>query len=81
MKVIVTGATGLVGQTIIRQCLAKEGVTSVVAVARKPVSLDDVDTSKLKSVVIRDYEEYSDEVVADFADADVCIWYVQSLGV
>ncbi|CEJ83951.1 hypothetical protein VHEMI03315 [[Torrubiella] hemipterigena] len=77
MKIIVTGATGLVGQAIIRQCLSHKGVESVVAVARKPISIDDVgDTTKLKSVVVQDYEEYPAAIIAEFADADVCIWTV-----
>lgn len=77
MKIIVTGATGLVGQAIIRQCLSHKAVASIVAVARKPISIDDVeDTSKLKSVVVQDYEEYPASAIAEFADADVCIWYV-----
>lgn len=75
MKLIVTGATGLVGSEIIRQCLAKPEVTSVVAVARKAVTAKDpVNASKLKSVVISDYEAYPDDVKTQFAGADACIW-------
>ncbi|KAJ2974528.1 hypothetical protein NQ176_g6004 [Zarea fungicola] len=77
MKLIVTGATGLVGSEIIRQCLAKPEVTSVVAVARKAVTAKDpVNASKLKSVVISDYEAYPDDVKTQFAGADACIWTV-----
>lgn len=75
MKLIVAGATGLVGSEIIRQALRNSYVTEVIALARKPVVIDDSSTSKLKSVVIRDYAEYPDEVKAELAGADACIWY------
>lgn len=75
MKVIVAGATGLVGREIIRQCLDQERITSVVALSRKPLTLEkDLYSSKLDNVLIRDYEEYSDDVKAKFVGADICIW-------
>jgi uncharacterized protein YbjT (DUF2867 family) len=79
MKLIVAGATGLVGTEIIeiiRQSLQISEITQVSALARKPVQVDDgTDSSKLKSVVVRDYGEYPDHVKAEFAGADACIWY------
>ncbi|KAJ5804577.1 uncharacterized protein N7518_000880 [Penicillium psychrosexuale] len=78
MKLIVAGATGLVGSEIIRQCLQINEITQVIALARKPVQVEEGTdpTSKLKSVVIRDYGEYSADVKAEFAGADACIWTV-----
>lgn len=79
MKLIVAGATGLVGSEIIRQSLQISEITQVIALARKPVQVDErIDSSKLKSVVVRDYGEYPDHVKAEFAGADACIWYAQS---
>lgn len=77
MKLIVTGATGLLGTEIIRQTLHIPEITEVIAVARKPIQLDEgVDSSKIKSVIIRDYGDYADDVKAEFTGADACIWYV-----
>ncbi|KAI1837498.1 hypothetical protein DTO006G1_2976 [Penicillium roqueforti] len=78
MKLIVAGATGLVGSEIIKQCLQINEITQVIALARKPVQVEEGTdpTSKLKSVVIRDYGEYSADVKAEFAGADACIWTV-----
>ncbi|KAJ5752269.1 hypothetical protein N7520_009186 [Penicillium odoratum] len=78
MKLIVAGATGLVGTEIIRQCLQMKEITQVIALARKPVHVEDGTDpkSKLKSVVIRDYEEYPADVMAEFAGANACIWTV-----
>ncbi|KAI5928076.1 NAD(P)-binding protein [Camillea tinctor] len=83
MKLIVSGATGFVGREVIRQSLSRREITSVVALARSPVSAPSAvelgpgaDPSKLKSVVIPDYDEYPEEVVREFAGASACIWTV-----
>ena len=75
MKLIVTGSTGLVGTEIIRQSLQMREITSVIALARKPVQIDGIQSSKLKSVIIKDYGEYPSHVKAELAGADACIWY------
>ncbi|KAK7033363.1 putative nucleoside-diphosphate-sugar epimerase [Favolaschia claudopus] len=80
MKLIVAGATGFVGQEVIRQSLRNPAITSIVALARRPVSpptgVPEEAASKLKSVVVKDYDEYPDEVRKDLAGADACIWTV-----
>ncbi|KPM45560.1 hypothetical protein AK830_g941 [Neonectria ditissima] len=78
MKLIVAGATGLVGTEIIKQSLRIREITSVVALARRPVEIDQThpDSSKVKTVVVKDYGEYPDDVKAEFAGADACIWTV-----
>lgn len=80
MKLVVVGGTGLVATEIIRQSLRVPEITSLVALARRPVQLDAdaSDASKFKSVVVRDYSHYSDSVKAALAGADACIWYVIS---
>ncbi|KAH9904798.1 hypothetical protein F4778DRAFT_730824 [Xylariomycetidae sp. FL2044] len=76
MKLIVTGATGLVATEIIRQSLQRPEVTTLVAVARKPIQFGGNGSAKLKSVVVHDYDKYPDHVKAEFAGADACIWTV-----
>ncbi|KAI0181764.1 putative nucleoside-diphosphate-sugar epimerase [Hypoxylon sp. FL1284] len=81
MKLIISGATGFVGRELIRQSLSRREISSVVALARKPVPVPDnledgADPAKLRSVVVEDYERYSDEVIKEFADASACIWTV-----
>ena len=80
MKLIVAGATGLIGGEVIRQSLRHPEIDSVVALARKPVQVDEAHSkyaSKLKSVVVEDYEKYPDHVKAELSGADACIWCVQ----
>ncbi|OQE13685.1 hypothetical protein PENFLA_c044G03819 [Penicillium flavigenum] len=77
MKLIIAGATSLLGTEIVRQSLQIREITQVISLALQPVQLDkSIDTSKLKNVVIRDYSEYPDDVKAEFAGADACIWTV-----
>lgn len=79
MQLIVTGASGFLGKEVIRQSLYVPKITSVIALARRQVAPpdglgSDADPSKLKSVVIKDYDEYPPEVLKEFANADGCIW-------
>ena len=51
MKVVIFGASGMVGQGVLRECLADEGVAGVVVVGRSPCGLDH---SKLDEITSRD---------------------------
>ncbi len=80
MKLVVAGASGFVATEIIRQCLESPKISSVIALARRPVSAPPdlsatADASKLQSVVISDYDVYPEEVKAQLAGVDACIWY------
>ncbi|KAI2741042.1 hypothetical protein DTO013E5_1971 [Penicillium roqueforti] len=77
MKLILAGATGLLGTEIIKQSLQIREITQVVALAHQPVQLDkSIDSSKLKIIVLCDYGDYPEDVKAEFANADACIWAV-----
>ena len=81
MKLIIAGATGFVATELIRQSLSIPQITSVIAIARRPVSTPsnlnpNADISKLHSAVLEDYGTYPDEVRKEFAGADACIWYI-----
>jgi len=82
MKLIITGASGLVATELLRQSLRMREITKVVALARKPVSapadVSPADAAKLQSVVLDDYERYPDDVRSQLAGADACIWSVPS---
>ncbi|KAJ5736932.1 uncharacterized protein N7483_002057 [Penicillium malachiteum] len=77
MKLIVVGATGLVGSEIIRQSLEIDDITEVIALARKFVQVEkNSPSSKLTNVIVRDYAEYPEDVKAKLSGADACIWTV-----
>jgi uncharacterized protein YbjT (DUF2867 family) len=79
MKLVVSGATGFVATEVIRQSLSNPRITSVLALARRPVTVPEnlppgADTSKLKSVVVEDFGKYSDDAKKQLEGADACIW-------
>jgi uncharacterized protein YbjT (DUF2867 family) len=81
MKLVVAGSTGFVGTEIVRQALSHPAITSVVGLARRPTLMPHdegpgMDIRKLKSVVCEDFNNYTDNVKQELAEADACIWYV-----
>jgi hypothetical protein len=82
MKLIVAGATGFVGTEVVRQALHNPAVTSVVALARKPLlpptnAGPSADTSKLQAIVLEDWTSpYPGFVSEHIKGADACIWSV-----
>jgi uncharacterized protein YbjT (DUF2867 family) len=81
MKVIVTGSTGLVGTALVRQCLASDQISHVVALSRRPLTLpEDLTKSPKLSVILHDdFLHYPPELVAQLAGAEGCLWWVSRL--
>ncbi|KAJ6512996.1 putative nucleoside-diphosphate-sugar epimerase [Mycena sanguinolenta] len=75
MKLVVVGSAGFVGKEVIRQSLLNPNIKSVVALSRTSFT-PPAGASKLKTAVVKDYDEYSDEVKNELAGADGCIWTV-----
>lgn len=78
MKIIVAGSTGFVGTEIIRQALSNPAITSIAALGRRgnPVPQNagpTADATKLKSVVLDDFENYTESVKKELTGADACI--------
>ncbi|KAK7182750.1 hypothetical protein DPSP01_013486 [Paraphaeosphaeria sporulosa] len=79
VKLIIGGATGFVATEVIRQSLSNPKITAIYALGRKPIAVPEgtapgADTSKLKSLVVKDFEKYPEDVKAQLADADGAIW-------
>jgi uncharacterized protein YbjT (DUF2867 family) len=56
MKVILFGATGMVGQGVLRECLLDPGVEAVLAVGRSPTGERQ---PKLREIIHNDFTDYS----------------------
>lgn len=70
MKIVVFGASGMVGQGALRECLLDPAIDSVVTVGRSPLAVDD---PKLRHVVHTDFGDLS-PVAEQLADADACFY-------
>ena len=79
MKLIIVGATGLVGNELLRQSLLRSDITSIIAVTRR-VLVPPVPSPKFKNIVVKDYDQYDDAAKSAFTGADGCIWYVPTQG-
>src|SRR4051812_39061609 len=70
MKIIVTGATGLVGAEVLRQVIADPTIEQITALVRRPLT---VEHTKIKTVLHENFNDYS-SVENIFLTNDVCIW-------
>jgi uncharacterized protein YbjT (DUF2867 family) len=69
MKLLIFGATGMVGQGVLRECLLAPDVRKVQVVGRNSTGLQN---PKLREVVQKDLFHYANE--ADFAGFDACFF-------
>jgi uncharacterized protein YbjT (DUF2867 family) len=78
MKVILFGATGMVGQGCLRECLLDGGVESVLAIGRRPTGQDH---PKLREIRHDNFLDYS-AIEPQLAGFDACFFClgVSSLG-
>lgn len=70
MKLILFGATGMVGTGVLREALADPAVNAVLSVGRRPCG---VTHTKLKELILPDLFEFS-AVEAQLTGWDACIW-------
>jgi uncharacterized protein YbjT (DUF2867 family) len=70
MKVLIFGATGAAGGSVLRACLDSPHVREVRAIVRRPLELAH---EKLRVLIHRDYLDYG-AVEAAFAGVDACLW-------
>ena len=70
MKVIVFGATGMVGQAVVRQCLLEDRVTSVLIVGRSSAGVSD---PKVEELIHGDFLDFS-PVATELTGYDACFF-------
>lgn len=77
MKVIVTGATGLVGSAVVRQCIANEKITHAFVLTRKPLPETVTASPKVTVITHNDFSSYPADLLEKLAGAEACIWYLR----
>jgi len=70
MKVILFGATGMVGQGVLRECLLDAGVERVLVVGRSPTGQQH---AKLREVLHQDFMDFS-TIESDLTGYDSCLF-------
>jgi uncharacterized protein YbjT (DUF2867 family) len=70
MKIVLFGATGMIGQGVLRECLAAPDVEAVLAVGRKPAG---VTHPKLRNLVAKDLFDLSPHAAA-LSGFDACFF-------
>ena len=70
MRIIVTGATGLVGAEVIRQAISDPNVAQITALSRRPLNLSH---PKLKTVIHHNFLDYT-QLGDVFKSHDACLW-------
>jgi uncharacterized protein YbjT (DUF2867 family) len=70
MRVILFGATGMIGQAVLRECLLDPGVESVLSIGRRESATTD---EKLRQMVLPDLTDYA-AVEEELAGFDACFF-------
>ncbi len=70
MKVIITGATGMVGKGVLLECLDHEVVTEVLVIGRNPIKMEH---PKLKELIHEDFTDFA-AVVNQLSDYNACFF-------
>ncbi|HRF75597.1 MAG TPA: NAD-dependent epimerase/dehydratase family protein [Chitinophagales bacterium] len=78
MKIIITGATGMVGEGVLLVCLQHPDVSQVLSVSRKPQAHKH---AKLKELIVRDFSEL-EKYKTELQSYDGCLFCagVSSIG-
>ena len=70
MKVILFGASGMVGQGVLRECLLDPAVTTVLSIVRSSTGQQH---PKLREIVHNDFLDFS-SLAAEMSGADACLF-------
>jgi uncharacterized protein YbjT (DUF2867 family) len=70
MKIILTGATGMVGEGVLLSCLRDERITAVLSISRKPSGKTH---PKLKELLVPDFMQ-TNQYAAELAGYDACFY-------
>ncbi|KAK5994283.1 hypothetical protein PT974_04755 [Cladobotryum mycophilum] len=74
MKVIITGATGLVGSSLLHDCISNSEITHIFALTRKPLSQELAASQKLTVIIHDEFLDYPPELLKQLVGAEACLW-------
>ncbi len=71
-KVLITGATGMIGSLVLDNCLKSQEVSQVISFSRKSSGMEH---PKLEEIILGDFTDYS-EYTATFKDVDIVFFCI-----
>jgi uncharacterized protein YbjT (DUF2867 family) len=73
MHLILTGATGLIGASVLHNMLAQESITRISILSRRPVAMAE-GHSKARVIIHKDYTNYPASLLEELKGAQGCVW-------
>jgi uncharacterized protein YbjT (DUF2867 family) len=73
MRLILTGATGLVGSSVLDAMLMSKDVTKISILSRKPVPMAANDP-RVNVILHKDFEKYEPQVLQQLQGANGVVW-------
>jgi nucleoside-diphosphate-sugar epimerase len=77
MEVIIAGATGYVGSTVLDNCIADPTIAKIYVLTRRPLepSVTDNDMKKVEVIIHTDWLNYEPTLLKRLANVRACLWY------
>ncbi|KAI1370215.1 hypothetical protein F4677DRAFT_458035 [Hypoxylon crocopeplum] len=74
MKILIVGASGMIGSEALNQCLAHPKISSVVAFVRRDLPADVSKHPKLQCILVKDFAVWPEDLLQAHVDAAAMIW-------
>ncbi|CZR59051.1 uncharacterized protein PAC_08943 [Phialocephala subalpina] len=74
MKVIIAGATGLIGSEVLSNLIQNKNITSIIILSRRPLPEVGARDSRIKVIVLSNFLEYNGEVKKELNGAKAVLW-------
>lgn len=76
MKLLLIGHTGSVGSAVLRKCLSDQTISSLVILARRPLSSVAITRDKrVRIIIVDNFTVYDVDVLQELEGAIGCLWY------
>ncbi|KAJ6780937.1 hypothetical protein PWT90_09185 [Aphanocladium album] len=75
MHLILTGATGLVGSSVLEAMIRAKDVTKISVLSRRPIPfVEDAKNPKVNVIIHRDFQKYDANLLSQLSGAQGCVW-------
>jgi NAD dependent epimerase/dehydratase family enzyme len=74
MNVIITGATGFIGEEVVHQAIASENIKHAFVLTRKALPDEISKNDKITVIEHADFSAFPEKVISKLTGAEGCIW-------